>query len=283
MKVELKTWAGLGLATALAGASLAGCSGEAGEAGVAGEGGESAQVGEGGEGEGGESAGGEGGESGEGGEGGVSIAEAATDPVVYGAALAIAEAHVIAARDAYAAGKKEAAAEMFAHPVGEVMAEMDPVFAKLGVADFKPLFGAASQAALAGESIEVVDQRFEAIIAALRNAATKAPTSDATQARVAAGVIADQIERAVAMYPEAVSSGRYEPYLDGYGYYKAGASAFAASGDAIRREDPKLYERIAKALELLGTAYPAAKLPAKLDANQGALSGASAGVMLAVS
>lgn len=275
MKVELKTWATLGLATALAGAGLAGCSGEAGEGGAAGE---TAQAGEAGAGESGE--GGEG-SGGEGGEGGVDVAAAASDPVVYGTALAVAEAHVIAARDAYRAGQKDAAAEMFAHPVSEVLLELDPVFAELGVADFKPLFSAASQAALAGASVAEVDGHFDAIIKALRGAAQKAPTDGTAAGAVAAGIVADQIERAVAMYARAAEGTEYGPYLDGYGYYKAAETAFKASEDAIRGHNEPLHTRITKALELLGKAYPAAERPATLDVNQGQLSGASSSVMLA--
>ncbi len=288
MKVELKTWAGLGLATALAGAGLAGCAGEAGEGG---EGGEAVQVGEAGEGEGagesgggeaGEGEGGEGGEGtgGEGGEGGVNVGSAATDPVVYGSALAVAEAHVIAARDAYRAGQGEAAGEMFAHPVSEVLLEMDPVFAELGVEDFKPLFSTASAAALGGADVAVVDGHADAIIAALRSAADMAPDNGSAAGAVAGGVIADQIERAVAQYAQASEGEEYGPYLDGYGYYKAAESAFAASSDAISAENSDLHERIGQALELLGEAYPSAERPASLDANQGALSGASSRVML---
>ena len=272
MKVELKTWGALGLATALAGAGIAGCSGEAGEnANPA----ETAQVGEGGE--GGEGEGGEGGESG---EGGVDIASAASDPVTYTTALAIAEAHVLAARDAYRAGQTEAAAEMFAHPVSEVLADMDPVLTESGVADFKPLFSEASQAAFAGASVKDVDAKVDDIIAALRGAAQKAPDNGTSDAAVAGGVIADQIERAVAMYAEASSSDQYAPYLDGYGFYMAAKAHFELSGDAIRGENESLHTKIGQALALLAKAYPAAERPASLDANQGALSGASSSVML---
>lgn len=276
MKVELKTWGALGLATALAGAGLAGCSGEAGEGG---EDGEAALVGEAGEsGEGGEA-----GEGGESGEGGVNIASTSSDPVVYGSALAIAEAHVIAARDANRAGQTEAAAEMFAHPVSEVLAEMDPVFKELGVADFKPLFSEASAAVLAGESVETIDGHFDGIIKALRSAAEKAPDNGMSEGSVAGGIVADQIERAVSMYAIAADGEDYGPYLDGYGYYMAAKSIFDANSAAISAEDKTLHDRITKALGLLATAYPGAERPAELSVSQGALSGASSGVMLAAS
>jgi hypothetical protein len=282
MNSTLKLWTQLGLGTALAGGLLASCSG--GEAGdeAGGEGAASAPTaaatageGEGGAGEG-EAAASAGGE----GEGGVAVADAASDPVAYGIALAVAEAHVAAAKDAYAAGKKDAAAEMFAHPVSEVLLDMDPVFAKLGVADMKPAFSAASDAALAGKSVAEVNAAHDKIIAGLRAAAQKAPAGG-TQGKVATGVIADMIERSSAMYRQLAKTDAYEPYLDGYGFARVAASQFAASGAAIKAENPEAHARITEALALLAKAYPAAARPAKLPAEAGALSGASAKVMLA--
>jgi hypothetical protein len=286
MNSTLKLWTQLGLGTALAGGLLAACGGEAGGEGAGGEAGAPTAAATAGEGEGGagEGAGGEGegtvGAGGEG-EGGVATADAAKDPVAYGIALAVAEAHVVAARDAYAAGKKEAAAEMFAHPVSEVLLDMDPAFAALGVKDVKPLFSAASDAALAGKPVAEVNKAYDAIIAGLRGAAGKAPKSDATATRVSALVIADMIERASAMYRQLPTNDAYEPYLDGYGFARVAASAFATSGAAIKAENPALHARISEALALLAKAYPGAARPAKLPAEPGALSGASAKVMLA--
>lgn len=282
MNSKLKLWTQLGLGTALAGGMLAGCGGEAGEgakteAVAPGESGAAAGEGEagaGGEGTGGEAAGGEG-------EGGVAVSDAATDPVAYGIALAVTEAHVVAARDAYVAGKQEAAAEMFAHPAAEVLVEMDPVFAKLGVADFKPLLTDASIAASEGKSTADVGKAYDKIIAALRGAATKAPDSGASDAKVALAIIADQIERSSAMYRSMAKDDRYEPYLDGYGFAKVAASAFATSGAAIKAENPAAHAHIIEALAVLKQAYPAATRPAKLAVEQGALSAASSRVMLA--
>lgn len=278
MNSSLKLWTQLGLGTALAGGLLAACGGEAGGESGAGEAGATpgmaATAGEG------EGEGGAGGESGEG-EGGVAAADAARDPVAYGIALAVAEAHVVAARDAYAAGRKDAAAEMFAHPVSEVLLDMDPAFAALGVADMKPLFTAASDAALAGKSTAEVNKAYDAIVAALRAAAARAPKSDASSAKVSAAVVADMIERAGAMYRQLPGNDSYEPYLDGYGFAAVAASAFATSGAAIRAENPTLHARIGEALTLLGQAYPEATRPARLPVEPGALSGASARVMLA--
>ncbi|MEP0189287.1 MAG: hypothetical protein ABJP70_03595 [Erythrobacter sp.] len=283
MKVELKSWTGLGLATALVGAGLAGCSGEGGEGGE-GEGGETAQTaqtGEAGEGEGGESGEGEGGE-GEGGEGGVAFDQAASDPVVYGSALAVAEAHAIAAKDAFAAGKTKEAGEMFAHPVSEVLADMAPAFKELGVDDFKPLFGEASTAALDGASAENVATKYDAIIAALRAAAEKAPDNGSSDAAITAGIAADQIERAIAMYKQAAETDEYAPYLDGYGFSKAAAVVFEGNAAAIQKEDGDLHAALSEALALLAKAYPSVERPDTLNANQGALTAAGSKVLLAL-
>jgi len=283
MNSTLKLWTQLGLGTALAGGLLAACGGEAGGEGATGEAGAApdtaATAGEGEGGAGGEGAGGEG--AGGEGEGGVAVGDAATDPVAYGIALAVAEAHVVAARDAYAAGEKAAAAEMFAHPVSEVLLEMDPVFARRGVADFKPLFTAASDAALAGKPAAEVNKAYDAIIAALRGAAGKAPASDASAATVATAVIADQIERASAMYRQLPKNAAYEPYLDGYGFARTAQASFSTAGASIKAANPDAHARITEALAVLGQAYPGAKRPAKLPVEPGAVSGASAKVMLA--
>lgn len=277
MNSTIKVWTSLGLATALVGAGLAGCAGEGGEGG---EGDKSAIAGEAGEGEGGEGESGAG-ESGAGdGEGGIAVADAATDAVVYGSALAVVEAHAIAARDAYSAGKAQAAAEMFAHPVSEVLADMAPVFETLGVADFSGAMSDASAAALKPDNGKAVSTAFKAIESALEAAAAKAPASDQGEGAVAAGVVADQIERATAMYGRAAASQDYEPYLDGYGFSRSAASAFARKEAAIKTYNPGLHGDIKAALALLATAYPGAQRPAALDIAQGQLLGASSKVNL---
>ncbi|MDY7098663.1 MAG: hypothetical protein SXU28_11045 [Pseudomonadota bacterium] len=291
MKSTMKVWTGLGVATALAGAGLAGCAGESGESGESGT--EATEAGEAGEGESGEGESGEGeagsGEAGEGkggegeggeGEGGVDVSDAATDPVVYGSALAIVEAHAIAARDAYAAGKTEEAAEMFGHPVSEVLSDMSPVFQQVGVEDFSASLNEASAAALKADNGVVVGQRYDAVVAALRAAEAKAPTGDASDGAIAAGVVADQIDRAVDMYSAAAGSDIYQPYLDGYGFYKAAASAFSRNGDAIKTYNSGLHADISAALGLLAQAYPSAERPAALEIDKAKLLGAASKVEL---
>jgi len=216
--------------------------------------------------EGGEGADGEGGE----GEGGVAIAQAASDAVVYKSALAIAKAHVLAARDAHAGGEKEAAGEMFSHPAGEVLFEMEPIFTKLGVTPFAETFLDTSQAIFDGASSADVAKRSEEIIAILDAAAEKAPQDSRSAGRIAAGVVADQIDRAADMYGPAQNNAAdvaYGPYLDGYGFYKSALATYNAAEADIADGAPEAGAIIKDALAALEKAYPQATLPESLDGN----------------
>ena len=210
------------------------------------------------------------------------FANAVTDPVAFLSILAITEAHIIAARDAHALGENEAAAEMFAHPVSEVLFESQSVFEQLGVVDFSDLLTETSAAIFAGETPEQINVRADEIIAALRTAATKAPASDASAASVAAGVAVDQIERAADMYRIALESDEYEPYLDGYGFFKAGEAVFLESAEAISTEDQAAAYAIKDAIAKLEDAYPSAVRPDSLDADLGTVTVASSNAVIAV-
>ena len=212
----------------------------------------------------------------------MSIAAAATDAVVFRSALAITEAHIIAARDAHALGETEAAAEMFAHPVSEVLFDMEPIFQARGVKLFDEMLTEASRAVLAGETPEQIGARTAAIIAVLRDASTFAPNDGRTDAAIAAGVAADQIERAVDMYRAAAGSEMYEPYLDGYGFYLAGKAAYDEAQSEIAEADPDAAAAIEAALLQLAEAYQTALRPGVLDADRSALTVAASNVVLKV-
>ena len=288
MEIKFKRLSHLGLGAALATGALAACgapatsdNAEQPEATVVDDARTSAPVetyaGEG-EGEGGTSGEGEGGE----GEGGVAIEQALTDPVVYNAALAITEAHIIAARDAFAMGEADAAGEMFAHPVSEVVFDMQPIFEARGVADFSNMLTDASRAVFAGEGETEINAHAANIIATLRAAEAKAPDDGSSAAQIAAGVVADQVERASDMYRAAAESGAYEPYLDGYGFYKAGEGVFLRAEDQIEAENPDAAAAIRIALQLLDVAYPNAGAQETLGADQALLAASASNVILAV-
>lgn len=290
-ETKLKQWTTLGLGTVLMTGALAGCSepatpsndtpsevaqpdtaetpdaAAAQPAAIAGEG----ESGMGGEGEGGE------------GEGGVSIEAAYTDPVVYKSAIGVAMAHVLAARDAFAEGEKDAAGEMYAHPVSEVLFDMEPVFQAQGVSDFTDLFTGASAAVFSGESQDQINDRTDAILAALDAAAAKAPATDNSEGYVSARVVADLINRASAMHRAALETDRYEPYLDGYGFYKTAQKKFAQNEAAIEADNADAAEAIRKALKALSEAYPTALRPDPMTGDTSTISVANSEVMLTLS
>lgn len=217
------------------------------------------------------------------GEGGISLDQAATDPVIYGAALAVTEAHVLAARDAFALGENEAAVEMFAHPVSEVLAELEDLFNERGVPLFDGLLLEASQAVLTGESADQISRRVDEIVAALRVAAAGAPEAGRSAISVRAAVAADQADRAAAMYRIAKQAGTYEPYLDGYGFYKAGLALFEERRADILAADPAAAAALAEAFAELGGAYPDAGRQVELNADVSAITVAASAAVLATS
>lgn len=221
------------------------------------------------------------GEGGEG-EGGVAIDRAGTDPVVFRSALAITEAHILAAHDAYMKDQKDAAGEMFAHPVSEVLSDVEPYLKQQGVEDFTDLLINASTAVYDGASKEDITSRTDDIITALRDAATKAPDDGSSEARIAAGVAADQLDRAAVMYELAGKTDDYEPYLDGYGFYKAAMNAYEMGIDGIKAEYPDAATAIEKSLELMSKAYADVLRPETLDQNPAALTASASAVILAL-
>ncbi len=216
------------------------------------------------------------------GEGGVDFAAASSDPVVFLSALAIAEAHVLAARDAYAAGRMEEAAGMFAHPVSEVLADMEGALKARGVNPVNALFIEASEGALGEETPEQISARTDAIISALAEAAKKAPDDGRPAGEVAAGVVSDQIDRAVDMYRLASASGDYGNYLDGYGFFRAAESAYQRNRAVIEKDNPEAAAQIVSALTALRAAYPSAAAQAAVNKDVAALSAASSRVMLSL-
>ncbi len=217
------------------------------------------------------------------GEGGIDVARAATDRKTFLIALAVAKAHVLAARDAYAAGETTAAAEMFAHPVSEVLFEMAPAFAELGISSMDDLFSQASAAALEQQPVSAVEAHIDAILSALADASSRGPASSVSEEKLQVQVIADQIDRAVRMYRAASATEAYGPYLDGYGFYKSAEGLYNAFGARIAEKDLDDTAAIEFALAALKAAYPRVLRPAELEADQSALAVAAAKAALAAS
>jgi hypothetical protein len=225
--------------------------------------------------------GGEGGEAGgEGGEGGLSAAAAASDPAVYIEALEVIAAHYLAGRDAYAAGERLRAAEMFAHPMAEVYAPLEAVFAARGVAPFEQALLDAVDAAASGAAPGEIDARVAAVLDAVAAAAARAPADGRSAAQIRGAVAAGLIERAAQQYRFAVEAGSDESYLDGYGFTAAAVALLDRWGAELAEASPDFAERATEAVALLHAAYPSAATPEALSTEPGALLAASSRVAL---
>lgn len=209
------------------------------------------------------SQGGEGGEGGgEGGEGGVDYEKAALDPAEFLIALDVIRAHYLCGRDAYLEGSKDAGAQMFAHPIGEVYVGLAPVVAKLGIADFEGKMQDAVALAAAGGDAKPVTTAVDTVLAALDAAAAKAPRSDDTKVRTEARVLGEILNRAALQYGSAQGPGAAEARLDGYGFYKAAAARAAVALPLITAANADAGKAAGAALSALAQAFPTATGPA---------------------
>jgi hypothetical protein len=213
---------------------------------------------------------------------GIDPARAASDPVVFLGALDVIAAHYVAGRDAYAAGQTQAAGEMFAHPISEVYADLEGVLTKQGVPPFQEKMEKASDLALNKAPAAQVNRAVDDVLSSLKSAALKAPKDDRSGAAVEARVIADMIDRASLQYAVAVKEPALEPYLDGYGFFRAAERRMIDAIPIIAAQDKEAAETIRKASVLLARAYPTALRPSAPKVPPGELLGAASRVKLMV-
>ena len=257
MKVALKTWTGLGLATALVGAGLAGCASEGGEGG---EGGEAAQTSPGGE-----AGEGEGGEAGEG-EGGGSGSDIGALPLPQ--RLAFMSGHVAAGIALYRAGESEAAAPHLLHPVSETHADERAGLADLGF-DAEP-FRRVSAALEAGQSAEEIKPQLETAEANLASVRETAGGHPVELIRYLMQVTVD--EYTIAVPGETVT----DPgeYADAWGFVTVAREL------AERLEGPGAGDVRATLDEMLGLWPEDAPIPPENPASAGKVSALASRVLL---
>jgi hypothetical protein len=209
------------------------------------------------------------GQGGEGGERGVDPAAAATDPAIFLGALDAIAAHYYAGRDAYRAGEREAATEMFAHPIGEVYLELESILVGRGIAPFEAEMLNAVELAGAGASADEVDAAVGQVLGRLREAAAEAPAAELPAAAVEGRVLAEMLDRAALMYWQAASDPAGEAYLDGYGYLRAAEARAETSLAAIQAKDPAAAAATEEALALLRSTFPTVQRPETLTVDPG--------------
>ena len=98
----------------------------------------------------------------------------------------------------------------------------------------------------------VVRDAVDEVLEALKVAAAKAPADGRSAAGVAARVIADMIDRASLQFAMLAREPGLEPYLDGYGFFRAAERRAAESLTAIAAVDKDAGAAIKEALERKG-------------------------------
>ena len=218
------------------------------------------------------------GEVGEANEAGVDAVRAKDEPVAYLVGLEVIAAHYHAGRAAYAAGRHEEGAEMFAHGISEAYVDLEPVFQARGVADFKALMEKAVERASAKAPAAEVTAATDAVLAALTEAETHAPASSLPPAEVQRQTLAELMNRAVQNYMAAARGTDRDAYLDGYGY-RIGAEARAARLVAAA---PQAAAKLQTAIALIAKAYASIDAPALGAVSPGDLSAAVSSAQLAL-
>lgn len=190
-------------------------------------------------------------------------ADLAGDPVAFLVALEIVAAHYIAGRDAYRAGAGDLAAAMFARPMAETYAALEPALVARGATPFLPAIETAVEAALDGRGEAEVAAKAEAVLAALRRAAARAPGGGEGAVPVQVAALAALVDRAAALFARAQAGDDGFAYLDGYGTSRAAQEAAARWLPGIAAASADTAVRLREALGLLARAYPAVTPPGR--------------------
>lgn len=224
----------------------------------------------------------EGGEGGEGGEAGIDATAIDRDPVVWNLALSIIAAHYLAGQQAYAAGEKEAGAQMFAHGLSEVYLESEDTFKARGFGGLEEALQTTVDLAVDKAPPRDVAIRVAKVLDLINSAETKGPDGSGSTP-VNAKVLADLLNRAAAQYRVIGTSTEYESYLDGLGFSLAAKALADKTLTALSKSAPDAAKALQEGLDLALRAYPAARRPADLPVEAGAFQAAASRAQLASS
>lgn len=212
----------------------------------------------------------EGGELGEGGETGIDPERARHDALAFLSALAVIEAHYAAGLAAYEAGLQGAAAQLFAHPIAEILVDLEPVLAERGVPDLGPAMERAATLAGRGAAIDAVRAAAEEVRSTLEEAARRAPETSLSATALQARLVAELLQRTARQY---YRFDRVQPDLEGWldalGFFRVAKARAERAAAAIAAGDPELDAAIRRAIAriepaFLGVEPPSERLPVAL-------------------
>ena len=215
-------------------------------------------------------------------EGGVDPALAAKDPALYLSALDIIRAHYLAGEAMLdVEGGRQAAGEMFAHPISEVYIDLEPVFEAQGAAPFMDEMTEAVDKALSDAPVADVKAAAQRVYAAIDAAEKVAPAGSKPALAVDAALAAGMFERAAKQYESALApSGTDEAWIDGYGFWKVAEIRADALTLKLEAAHMDLAAELAGAKALFAAAYRSPEKPENPEVEPGALLAASSRIAL---
>ena len=220
-----------------------------------------AQAGEGGE--GGESA--QGGEGGEAGHGGADPLASADPDVAYATRLLLIKGHLRIGRELVQTGNSKAAQPHFMHPAEEIYSDLSDGLKDRRVAPFKAKLDALSRVAEKGDD-KAFEAAYESAVSAVDAAWSGLPEARRNAPGLGAKTISALAASAAAEYAEAIEGDRFAnvvEYQDSRGFLLEARDLFARSRAALEAKDAETTGRMAKVLDEMLVAWPAALPPAK--------------------
>lgn len=212
----------------------------------------------------------EGGELGEGGETGIDPERARHDALAFLTALAVIEAHYAAGLAAYEGGLQDAAAQLFAHPIAEILVELEPVLAERGAPDLGPAMERAAILAGQGAAIDAVRAAAADVRSTLEEAARRAPETSLSATALQARLVAELLQRTARQY---YRFDRVHPDLEGWldalGFFLVARARAERAQSAIAMHDPEVGSAIRRAIARIepifaGIEPPSERLPVAL-------------------
>lgn len=204
----------------------------------------------------------EGGELGEGGETGIDPALARHDARAFLTALAVIEAHYAAGLAAYEKGLQEAAAQLFAHPIAEILVDLEPVLAERGAPDLGPAMERAATLVAEGAPVDAVRTAAREVQSALEQAARSTPQTTLSPAALQARLVADLLQRTARQY---YRFDRVHPDLEGWldtlGFFLVARARAEQAEPTIAAHDPEVGAAIRRAITRMEAVFAGIEPP----------------------
>jgi hypothetical protein len=178
----------------------------------------------------------------------------------FGFQLLLMRGHLAVGRALLDAGRRDMAAEHFAHPRAELYDDVAPELKRRGIKPFDARLQALADAAASDKaSVEDVRARLARVLASVGGAWNTIPAERRHDPGFVAALVGDALYAAAGEYGTAVEDGRFaevSEYQDSHGFLVAARELWRGAAETVRRSRPASYERVAAALATFERALP---------------------------